>query len=770
MRAPVLALLLASACSRSAAPGASGAPDTHAEPPALYRLEALAEAATPQLITRSRDTLDALYTSSALRSLGRVGDPAAIAELLRVLADADPERRKHATAALGIAALLGSDVGDAEARLIDRWERAANDERIVLADALGRLGSAAALPVLRAGMQPRKPTALQNAAALALGRLGRREVAIDHGARARLVELATLSDTAYAAVYALANEHAPVADAAASKALLAPRRDRDTAIVARQGALRRLAGSPTRKCIFRGAPAVLGASDWDVPSKFLADDDERLFTAGLAHIAGEFPRGPLTTPAHLASARTLLDVLRCLGTPSKVALTPPRRDALLALRRVVHDAASASPTTPSQPAGATSSATSPADRSSPSVAQSEGATSSIIDPTAANATGRALARTLARIDCQIAAQLAHDPAWRPPLVCGDDALAPHERDVSTVGVLADGFGGTWPERQVLLTAALRHRDPQIRIAAVGAVARLWDEPAAAATVDAWILAALDDRVLGVIGAAADAVTARHKGATPPTITAEDPLWRSLAARARGAVDSEPELFATLVGTLAATKLPQGAALCSPALRHVNASVRAAARDCVKALTGADPGRQTPARTPPPPPLDPSRLQGKTVRWILHTDLGPLHVDLDPATAPWAVAMIVELTQRGFYDGLTFHRDVPGFVLQGGDPEGTGWGGPGFALPSEPSLMPYDRGAVGIADAGRDTGGSQFFFMHARAPHLEGRYTWVGRLAAEDLDRLELLTIEDRIRKAEVRITYAAPAAAAASQQSRPPGR
>jgi cyclophilin family peptidyl-prolyl cis-trans isomerase len=122
-----------------------------------------------------------------------------------------------------------------------------------------------------------------------------------------------------------------------------------------------------------------------------------------------------------------------------------------------------------------------------------------------------------------------------------------------------------------------------------------------------------------------------------------------------------------------------------------------------------------------------------------------------APRPWAVATIVALTERGFYDGLTFHRDVPGFVLQGGDPEGTGWGGPGFTLPSEPSHHRFDRGAVGIADAGKDTGGSQFFFMHDRAPHLEGRYTWVGELHPRHHALLPLLTVGDRIVRATVTI-------------------
>jgi cyclophilin family peptidyl-prolyl cis-trans isomerase len=87
--------------------------------------------------------------------------------------------------------------------------------------------------------------------------------------------------------------------------------------------------------------------------------------------------------------------------------------------------------------------------------------------------------------------------------------------------------------------------------------------------------------------------------------------------------------------------------------------------------------------------------------------------------------------------------VPGFVVQGGDPTGSGWGGPGFTIPGEPSVQPFTRGAVGIADAGKDTGGSQFFIMHGRAPHLEGRYTHVGRVT-RGMEVVDALIVGDRI--------------------------
>ncbi len=110
---------------------------------------------------------------------------------------------------------------------------------------------------------------------------------------------------------------------------------------------------------------------------------------------------------------------------------------------------------------------------------------------------------------------------------------------------------------------------------------------------------------------------------------------------------------------------------------------------------------------------------------------------------------MKLVRKNFYNGLTFHRLVPNFVIQGGDPRGDGWGGPGFAIRSEFSLVSFARGAAGIASAGKDTEGCQFFITHQPIPHLDGRYTVFGRvLNGQDVvdriqigDTIEQITIE-----------------------------
>jgi cyclophilin family peptidyl-prolyl cis-trans isomerase len=93
---------------------------------------------------------------------------------------------------------------------------------------------------------------------------------------------------------------------------------------------------------------------------------------------------------------------------------------------------------------------------------------------------------------------------------------------------------------------------------------------------------------------------------------------------------------------------------------------------------------------------------------IETDRGPIVMELDPKLAPKTVNHFVSLARDGFYDGLTFHRVVPDFVIQGGDPEGTGRGGPGYKWDDEPVKGDYTVGAVAMANAGPNTNGSQFF--------------------------------------------------------------
>jgi cyclophilin family peptidyl-prolyl cis-trans isomerase len=138
----------------------------------------------------------------------------------------------------------------------------------------------------------------------------------------------------------------------------------------------------------------------------------------------------------------------------------------------------------------------------------------------------------------------------------------------------------------------------------------------------------------------------------------------------------------------------------------------------------------------------------TPRAIVHTRHGPIEIHLNVVEAPLSVASFVDLARRGFYNGLTFHRVVPHFVIQGGDPRGDGSGGPGYTVRSEVGQRPFGRGTVGIADSGKDTGGSQFFITHTPTPHLDGRYTVLGWVAA-GMDAVDKVRQGDVIERVEI---------------------
>lgn len=119
--------------------------------------------------------------------------------------------------------------------------------------------------------------------------------------------------------------------------------------------------------------------------------------------------------------------------------------------------------------------------------------------------------------------------------------------------------------------------------------------------------------------------------------------------------------------------------------------------------------------------------GKKVQAVVTTTRGSFTMALLPDEAPLTVDNFVQLSRRGYYRGIVFHRVVPNFVIQDGDPRGDGNGGPGYAIRCEINEVPYDRGTVGMALSGKDTGGSQWFVTHAPQPHLDGGYTVFGQV-------------------------------------------
>ena len=131
--------------------------------------------------------------------------------------------------------------------------------------------------------------------------------------------------------------------------------------------------------------------------------------------------------------------------------------------------------------------------------------------------------------------------------------------------------------------------------------------------------------------------------------------------------------------------------------------------------------------PPPMAIDPK----KTYRATIQTDRGDITLELYPQHAPKTVNNFVFLAREGFYDGVAFHRVIADFVIQGGDPTGTGRGGPGYRFEDEVKNNPlrHETGVISMANAGPNTNGSQFFITHSPQPHLDGRHTVFGKVVS-----------------------------------------
>ena len=127
----------------------------------------------------------------------------------------------------------------------------------------------------------------------------------------------------------------------------------------------------------------------------------------------------------------------------------------------------------------------------------------------------------------------------------------------------------------------------------------------------------------------------------------------------------------------------------------------------------------------------SAIQGNELAAVITTTKGDIHVTLFPVEAPLTVANFVNLAQRGYYDGLKFHRVLANFMIQGGDPAGSGSGGPGYQFADEfsPSLRHNSAGTLSMANAGPKTNGSQFFITHVPTPHLDVAHTIFGKVSS-----------------------------------------
>lgn len=151
-------------------------------------------------------------------------------------------------------------------------------------------------------------------------------------------------------------------------------------------------------------------------------------------------------------------------------------------------------------------------------------------------------------------------------------------------------------------------------------------------------------------------------------------------------------------------------------------------------------------TPPAMQIDVKKSYQATIETIR----GPIVIELYPEHAPKTVNNFVFLARAGYYDGVSFHRVIPDFVIQGGDPTGTGRGGPGYKFEDEVKGNPlkHETGVLSMANAGPNTNGSQFFITHSPQPHLDGKHTVFGKVTS-GMDVVNAIRQGDKMLKVVV---------------------
>lgn len=679
-------------------PGAGGAqlprssdrpPDGLLERPALQALVDLqVRRDGAALATRLEDPEPRVRARAAF-ALASVQDPDAVPALLELLEDADPEVRADAAFAIGQTA--GSTVGDALLGALEREPDSTVRRRLM--EALGKTGDRASLSRL-AGL--RVAASERDALALALGRYGLR--GIHHGSAVeRLVSLLEVPDPSVrrSAAYYFGHLEDP-----------APWADRAPAVrSALDAAYPFQFGGPEATAPGRSAPeghlvAAVGRLDDPDDTLRLIDwlqdaVDWRTRVAAARSLAGR------TSDDRVRSA-----LLEALGDPSTHVGVAAGR-ALSAAEslpgQLVHELAQI-----------------------------------VIRPSPESRVVDAILPALARggVDGLVITRLMRLDA------------APGDHPYSRAAALRALGEGSSRGGFLVLEDEAGWEDPRVAAAALDGLAKRWRRGVVEGV-------ATEERYHGAF------VAGLERGDVA-TIAAVASVLADPAFRRRGSVEalergyrrlSSPgdlEAMTAILGALGEAGDPSALDLMDEALAHPHPVIRRAAASAQEGITG----RTVAVRGGPDPAdreVDWERLArlGPRPRLVLETERGRLVIVMDPEQAPLTVQTIAGFAEDGRYDGVPFHRVVPNFVIQGGDfARADGRGGPGFAIRSEFTRIPYARGIIGMASAGKDTEGSQFFATHSMQPRLDGRYTAFG-VIVEGRDVLDAIRVGDRVVRAEV---------------------
>jgi cyclophilin family peptidyl-prolyl cis-trans isomerase/HEAT repeat protein len=709
---------------------------------------------------------DPALRAEATLAVARLHDPEATALLGASLGDPDPRVRQAAS--LGLGAFEDEAPADVRARLLGAFATDPDPlTRAVFLSDLGRVGGADAEPAYAAGLQDAAP-ALREAACRAVGALGLRGRAVAPTlleSVARRVVSDRVPSVRLACAWAIGRQPSPPS----------PRPETTEVLTEAVEAAAADADPELRLMAARiwGAHATLPVDGLVVLAR---DADWRVVAQAFRSLARR--SDPVHDGPFAVALRALLD-----------ARLPPRVPGAPS-RRVTADAAVSSGTR-----------TSTIDHGL-RVALEEAtaiATGVGVAPLAdealrrLDALGPEVPRGVDLARC-LAARLVDIAHGWPQRVfrCGSGAVTESERDAHAAEVLRRVTGDPAGRAGYLLRLYERG-DARVRESVLAATTAVDDDLATRIVVRG-----LREADIGVVTSALEAVSTRP--ARFLAFRSESSTTRPSPAQADGGSSIEssrldPALHAALVdahGRLSATGELEGlqawlgavAALADtsslPEVRVLaadpNVAVRSKARATAQLLetrlslrhTGPNPERAShdggPGVDAASPPLgaDPAAPQpvsnalvaaalpraDERLRALFTLDAGEVEIELLPGEAPTTVARFVQLAERGFYDGLRFHRVVPGFVVQGGDPRGDGYGGPGFSQRCEDNRVRYERGTVGMALAGRDTGGSQFFIAQAAQPHLDARYTAFGRVV-RGMEHVDEVLSDDVVRRVRI---------------------